>query len=134
MALTSLNALMDAVGIQLKTIPGLRVYDYAADNIAVPAAVVGMPETVEYDQTFARGSDRVVIPVHLLVAKVSDRASRDALSTYLAGSGASSVKAALDGNLAGTVHDCRVASASPTIIPVAGVDHLAATLTLEVFV
>jgi hypothetical protein len=126
-----LNAAMDAIGARLLTIGGLRVYDYAADQIAAPGGVVGLPE-VAYDVTKARGTDFAVFTVHVLVSKVSDRASRDALSQYLAGTGAKSVKAAIDGTLGGAVHHARVASAAARTVPVAGVDYLAAVFQIEV--
>lgn len=91
-----LNALMDALGVRLATITGLRVYDYSADTAAVPAAIVGLPSQITYDYTKGRGSDRIVIQIFLLVGRTADRAARDQLSAYLAGSGAQSIKAAID--------------------------------------
>lgn len=123
---------MDALGIRLKTISGLRVYDFMADNIAAPAAVVGMPN-VSYDATKGRGVDRAVYPVHLLVGKVSDRASRDKLSPFVAGTGAKSVKAAIDGTLGDTVQAARVVDASVSVMAVGAVDYLAVTFNTEVW-
>lgn len=122
------NATMDALGVRLQTIDGLRVYDYPPDSVAVPAGIVGLPDTVRYDETYGRGSDSAIFPVHVLVSKVSDRASRDAVSSYLA-----AVKAAVDGNLAGAVSDARVSEAKPQMITVAGTEYLAITFTVEVF-
>lgn len=129
-----LNATLDAIGVRLATIPGLRVYDYPPDSVAVPAAVVGFPDSVTYDETMARGTDSTVIPVTVLVQKVSDRASRDVLAAYLGGVGAASIKAAVDGNLGGVVKDARVASGeavSPVIVN--GVEYGAAQFLVEVF-
>lgn len=126
-----MNATMDAIGVRLLTITGLRVFDYTADSIAVPAAVVGLPD-VTYDNTKGRGFDFATYPVHLLVSKVSDRASRDKLAAYLVGTGGASVKAAVDGTLGGTVQVARVASAALSTMTVAGVDYLAATFQVEV--
>jgi hypothetical protein len=133
MSTLDLNAVMDAVGVRLLTIAGLRVYDFAADQVAVPAGIVGLPETIEYDSTFARGSDRVVIPVHLMVSKVSDRAGRDVLGPYIAGSGSKSVKATLDGTLGGTVQTARVMSTTPQTFRVSDVDYLGATFRVECY-
>lgn len=128
-----LNATLDAIGVRLATIPGLRVYDYPPDTIAVPAAVVGYPDTVTYDETMARGTDSTVLTVTVLVGRVSDRASRDALAAYLAGTGASSIKAAVDGPLGGAVKDARVAAAAVLTITVAGVEYAAAAFSVEVY-
>jgi hypothetical protein len=133
MAALDLNTVMDAIGTRLLTISGLRVYDFSADQVAVPAGVVGLPETVEYDSTFARGSDRIVIPVHLMVSKVSDRSGRDALAPYVAGTGTKSIKAAVDGTLGGTVQTARVMSATPQTFTVAGVDYLGASFRVEAY-
>ena len=128
-----LNAVMDAFGLRLGTIPGLRVYDYPPDSVAVPAAVVGYPDTVTYDETMARGTDSCTVTVTVLVGRISDRASRDALGAYLAGSGVRSVKAAVDGTLAGTVKDARVGSATVMSVTVGGVDYAAAAFSVEVY-
>lgn len=132
-----LNAVMDAIGTRLVGVTGLRVYDYAADAAAPPAAIVGMPEQpIEYDATMGRGADRVVIPVLVVVGKVSDRSARDALSGYLAGSGASSIKAAIEGgnsDLGGAAQTVRVQTARVDVVTIAAVDYLGATFDVEVF-
>lgn len=121
-------AILDALGAALGTISGLRVYDYPPDSVAVPAAVVGYPESVTYDATYRRGSDQCEVPVTVLVGKASDRASRDALTPYFA-----SVKAAIDGNLGGVVADARVARADVAQITVGAVDYVGAVFTVEVY-
>jgi hypothetical protein len=132
-----LNSVMDAIGVRLATITGLRVYDYSADQAAPPSAIVGMPEQpIEYDAVMGRGADRVVIPVLVVVGKVSDRAARDALSAYLAGSGASSIKTAIEsGNsdLGGVAQTVRVQTARVDVVTIAAVDYLGATFDVEVF-
>lgn len=127
MSLT-INPVMDGLGARLSTITGLRVYDYPPDSVSVPAAIVGLPEEIVFDETYGRGSDRASVPVHVLVSKVSDRASRDAISAYMV-----SVKAAVDGSLGGVVSDARVASAKPNMITVGTIEYLAVTFTIEVY-
>lgn len=128
-----LNATMDALGAALATITGLRVTDYPASTAAVPAAMVGLPTTLEYDSTKGRGLDHVVIPITLLVGNVVDRSARDALSAYLAGSGASSIKAALDGKLGGVVQTARVMGARIEVVTLGGVDYLGATFDVDIY-
>lgn len=129
-----LKATLDAIGVRLGTIAGLRVYDYPPDSVAAPAAVVGYPDTVTYDETMARGTDSCVIPVTVLVTSGSDRAARDALSPYLSGTGAQSIKAAVDGSLGGLVKDARVARADiPAGVIVAGITYDAAEFSVEVY-
>lgn len=131
MAALDLNTLMDAVGTRLGTITGLRVYDYLEPIASPPAAIVGMPLEVDYDFTKGRGSDRVTIPVTVIVGKASDRAARDALSAYIAGSGANSIKAVLDGNLGGAVQTARTMSCRIEVITLEGAEYLGATFDLE---
>lgn len=128
-----LGDVMDEIGDQLDTIDGLRVYRYPPDNPAPPAAIVSYPDTYTYDETFGRGMDRISdLPVIVLVGKVSDRASRDAIAAYVAGSGTKSVKAAVDTD-SGTAFDyARVASVVFDVISIAGVEYLGATFTIDI--
>lgn len=130
-----LNATMDALGTRLKTIAGLRVHDYPPESVAVPAAVVGFPDAVEYDQTYAGGADMAVFPVHVVVGKVSDRASRDAIVAYVGRSGPSSVKTVLeaDPTLGGAVKTLRVQRAPFVTMTVGGIEYLAASFDVEVY-
>lgn len=128
-----LNAVMDAIGTRLGTVTGLRVYDYAADAAAPPAAIVSLPETVEYDSVMGRGADRVVIPITVLVGKVSDRAARDVIGQYVSGEGSKSIKAAVDGDLGGTAHTARVTGARIDVVTIGAVDYLGASFECEVY-
>lgn len=125
----NLNTAMDAIGTALGGITGLRVYDYPSDNIAVPAAVVAWPDELEYDHTHARGVDRAVFRVHVLVGKVSDRAARDQINAYTNGAGAAnaSVKTALDA----IGPHVRVGKVAFTVMTVAGLEYLTATFDVD---
>lgn len=131
-----LNAVMDGLGFRLKLIPGLRVFDFVPDGFSPPAAVVALPETIEYDTSFARGADRCTFPVHVLVGKAHDRSARDALAAYMRGDGASSVKAVLesDVSLGGVAQSLRVTGASVSVMTVGAMDFLAATFDVDVVV
>jgi len=131
-----LNTVMDAIGARLVGVTGLRVYDYAADGASPPAAIVSLPRTVEYDAVAGRGADRIVIPVTVLVGKVSDRAARDALSAYITGTGPSSIKTAIegsDGNLGGACQTVRVTEATADVVTIQAVDYLGASFDVEVY-
>lgn len=108
------SAVMDGLGVRLATISGLRVFDFPPDSVNPPAAIVGYP-TVQFDATMARGKDRLSIPVYVYVGRVSDRNARDQLAAYMAGAGASSVKAAVEAGktLGGACDTCRVVDAAP---------------------
>lgn len=132
-----LNAVMDAIGTRLLGVTGLRVYDYAADAVSPPAAIVALPETVEYDVTAGRGADRVVIPVTVLVGKVSDRTARDQLAQYVSGTGAQSIKTAIEGgadaNLGGVAHTVRITEARIDVVTIGAIEYLGASFDVEVF-
>lgn len=127
-----LNAVLDALGAALETIPGLRVYAYPPDAVAPPAAVVGLPE-MPFDLTFG-GANEWDVPVYVIVGKVSDRTSRTALCTYVTPTGASSAKAAIEADitLGGACDSVAVTRAEFTTITVAGTEYLAAELTASV--
>lgn len=124
---------MDALAGQLDTIAGLRVFAYPADNVPAPAAVVGYPESIEFDTTMGRGVDEMVIPVFLLVGRVTDRNSRDALGAYCDGSGASSVKAVLQAGAYTAMHRVRVESVDFSVVTIAALEYLAAVFTVHVY-
>lgn len=93
---------MDQIGTALATVTGLRVFDFPPKSAQPPFAFVDMPERVDFDLTYGRGSDRATFTVVVAVADVVDRAARDAIAAYAAGSGASSIKAVLDAATIGT--------------------------------
>lgn len=131
----NVNAVMDALGTRLATIPGLRVFDYTPDSVAPPSAMVGLPTDLEYDATKGRGIDRCVVPVMVVIGRVSERTSRDVMSLFLAGTGDSSVKTAieLDSDLGGAAQSVRVTGARSERVTFGAVEYLGATFDVEVY-
>lgn len=129
-----LGAIMDAIGSRLATISGLRVADYPSDQANPPQAIVSLPTSIEYDAVMGRGADRAVIPVMVLVGRVSDRVARDLMCQYLSGTGSLSIKTALEPDLAGAAQTVRVTVAlPPDIVTVGGVEYLGTSLEVEVY-
>lgn len=128
----NLNTVMDQIGTQLDTISGLNVYDFPSDHISPPAAVVAWPDEVTFDLAYARGMDRITLPVLILVGKANDRASRDTLGAYLASTGATSVKAVLEAGTYTAFDTVRVTRAEFDVVRVAGVDYAAALFDLDI--
>lgn len=124
----NLNTAMDAVGTALAGVTGLRVLDYPAENVAVPAAVVDW-ESIEYDHTHQRGTDRATLKVHVLVGRVSERSARDSLATYVNGTGGvtAAVKAAIDA----IGPQVRCQRAVQQVLTMAGSDYRAATFDVD---
>jgi hypothetical protein len=122
---------MAAMGTALAEIDGLRVSDYPADSVAPPHAIVSLPETVEYDTVAGRGADRVVIPVLVVVGKVSERAARTTLARYVSGAGEWSIKTALEAATVGQT--ARVTNARIDVVTIGAVDYLGASFDVEVY-
>ena len=102
----------DGLKTRLQTISGLRVYDLIPDNVTPPAAVVGQLDFT-FDINNARGLDQANCDVLVIVQRLSERVAQDKLDAFLAGSGAGSIKAAIEGDrtLGGAVNTLRVISA-----------------------
>lgn len=94
----------------LGTITGLRVNTNATDDPVPPCAILSM-NTLTFDSTLARGADEMEWTVTLIVGRADDRAAMQRLETWMAGTGSSSVKAAIeaDTTLGGRVLMARVA-------------------------
>lgn len=122
---------MDDLGTALETIAGLRVFPYWADRITPPAAVVAWPDPLTYDSTFGRGSDRVELAVMVMVGKVDSRTARDKVAAYADGSGASSVKVAIESHTPTAYHSARVQRCEFGVVTVASVEYLAATFYID---
>lgn len=127
-----LNDVLDGLAAAVDTITGLRTYAYPADQVAPPAAVVGLPDS-PFDIDMG-GSNEWSVPIFVVVGKVSDRASRTALCAYVTPTGATSIKSAIeaDKTLGGACDSVAVTRAEFTTISVAGTEYLGAELTCSV--
>lgn len=125
-----LAAIMNELGVALGTIPGLRVFDFPPASAQPPFAFVNLPETVDYDLTFGRGFDRMTLQVFLGVSATVDRGSRDLLVAYVSGTGASSVKAAIEAGSVGS--STRVTKAEFATIALASGVYAGATFEIDV--
>ncbi len=110
-----------------QTITGLRVHQVPGLAIRAPALVIGYPEQIDYDGTYQRGADALRVPLFLLIGPTSQRAGGLDLLSYLSGSGARSVKAAIEAGTYTAADVVHVASANPGAITSEGVEYLGAT-------
>jgi hypothetical protein len=115
----------DGLKTRLLTISGLRAYDLIPDTVTPPAAVVGQLDFT-FDIDNARGLDQAQVDVLVIVQRFSERSGQDLLDTYLSGSGATSIKAAIEGDrtLGGTVNTLRVTGAEAGTYESQGVEFL----------
>jgi hypothetical protein len=123
---------MDQVTTQLDTIAGLRCFGYPPDNITPPAAIVTYPEEMLFDATYDRGADTITLPVIVAVGKVHDRATRNLIDAYCAGSGASSIKAVVEAGTYTAFDTVRVTRAEFDIVTIGSGDYLAAVFDLDI--
>lgn len=113
--MADISAILDGIVTRLQTITSLqyRSSAYGKDFVDPPWAIV-VPDTglfISFDSTLGRGSDDMNFVIKVIVGAADDRANQDALTAYLDTSGASSVKAAVDGSLGGVVSFATVRSA-----------------------
>jgi hypothetical protein len=108
-----ITAVREALAANLSTLLGTQVSAKMLANPTPPAAHV-FPAETQFDRAFGRGQDFQILTVQVLVGTVMDEAAQDQLDAYLAGSGAQSVKAAVesDKTLGGACFDLRVVSAT----------------------
>ena len=111
--MATLTGIRQGIGTALESITSLTVKDYVPDSKEPPTAVVGVVENIVYDSTMARGSDTYTIPIFLYVSRVDAQDSQETLDAYLAPTGSSSIKQAVesDTSLGGACDSVRVVEA-----------------------
>jgi hypothetical protein len=133
--MASLSSIRTGLSTRLATISGLSVYSFVPDSIEPPTAVVGVMSSVDYDSTMSRGSDMYEIPLYLYVSRVDAELSQDSLDEFLAGSGSSSIKQAIEGDttLGGVVSSARVVEASNYgVYTINSIDYLGVEFSVEI--
>lgn len=117
---------LDEIATRLDAIDGLRVHAWGEKRVSPPAVLLPFPP-VEYDLTTGRGTDELEFTMVLLVGDHSARASRNALAEYVNGSGAKSIKQAVDSTNASGYASCDavvVDRFDPDVLRFAGADYL----------
>ena len=111
--MTLVTDIREGIAANLVAVKGLQVSAYMLSRPTPPSAHV-IPAEVSYDETMRRGMDDYILTVQVFVAYVADVAAQQRLDGFLASSGATSVKAAIesDRTLGGKVDDLRVTGAS----------------------
>lgn len=116
----------------LSTVTGLRVHAWPVGSVVPPAAVVGLPVSVVFDETYGRGVDVVEVQVVAVVGKVTERAARDLLAEYGSGSGDTSFKQALESGSYASCDSVSVKRWESDVYTAGGVDYGAAVFDLEI--
>lgn len=123
---------MDELAAQLDTISGLRVFAFPPDTFTPPAGIVDFPDTVTFDETYGRGMDSMVLPVWVVVGRVSDRATKKNLAAYANGTGAKSIKAVIESGTYTAFDTVRVTGADFDVVTENSVDYRAARFDLDI--
>lgn len=107
--MATMTNLRSGLATRLATITGLRTSATLPDQPTPPQAVV-YPDRVTYDTAFGRGSDEYTFIVLVIVGRIAERTAQTSLDAYCNPSGATSIKAAIEGDptLGGNALDCRV--------------------------
>lgn len=139
---TVLDRLVAAAGTAVST-PALTLtkYAYVPDKVEVPCVYAAL-QPIEFDKTHGRGLDEMTVVLTVLCTRSTDRDGQRMLYGYLNGSGAASIKAAVEaargvpgvGALAGACDDLRVERASePRKYTHAGEEFIGADFTVRIF-
>jgi hypothetical protein len=128
----NISDVMAEIAEAVAEIDGLRVQPQPIDNITPPAGVVAYADSIDYDQTYGRGVDRIRgIPLWIVTGKVTSRAAREAMGAYSAGRGDKSIKQRLEGRGWASCDDVTVTSCRFDTVTEGGVDYLAAMFTID---
>jgi hypothetical protein len=91
------SAIRSGLKTRLETISGLTVYKFVPGQINVPAAIVQRRRT-GFDAVMAAGADDWEYVATLLVGWADPEVAQATMSDFLARTGATSVKAAIEGD------------------------------------
>lgn len=136
----SISAIRTALANAVATITGVRAVAYIADQVTPPAggifAIVRPGEPLaDYDMTMGRGCDALNFVITIFTEYVNERTASDVLDSFLAGSGSTSIKTAIesDTTLGGIVSYAKVRRAGNYGLEKFGeIDYLSIEFYVEV--
>jgi hypothetical protein len=124
-----------AIATSADAIEFLNCYGVKPDGMVEPA-FYPTDADIEFDQTMGRGQDKITSTWHLAISKADDEAGQAVLNSLLKGSGATSLKAAIqaDRTLGGACATLRVTRLRTSrMILVGVVEYYGAELTIDVY-
>ncbi len=112
-----MTQIRDGLAANLATVTGAQISSYQLSNPTTPAFAI-FPAGTEYNQAMARGLDRWTFTVQAIVSASVDQGGQQQLDSYLAPSGSTSVRAALeaDRTLGGAVQNLQVTGVSGYVL------------------
>lgn len=111
----TVSQVADGIKTRLQTITGLRVYNYQPEQLNPPVAYPSL-NSVTYHKAFGGGLVEMNWTILVIVGRYLDRVAHETLDGYLSYSGATSVRAAIEGDKTlGGVADTLILSDSTDI-------------------
>lgn len=120
-------------GTALRTISGLNVDEYIVEGVRPPHAMVDCE--IDYDLTFARGSDAYTFVVMVYAQRSNAEQSQKLLDAYRDPTDSKSIKTTLEGNatLAALIDYVRVTRVGrPELATIGNADYIVITFECEV--
>lgn len=93
----TVSQVAEGLKVRLATVSGLRTFSYQPEQINPPVAFPVL-DSVEYHHAFGGGNVRMRFMVFVIVGRYLDRVAHTNLDGYLSYSGATSLRAAIEGD------------------------------------
>ena len=133
--MATLTEIRTGLATRCATISGLRTSATMPEQPQPPVAIV-QPETVQYDLNARNGLTQYNMIVTVVVSRADARSAQNKVDEFVAPTGSSSIKAAIEGDrtVGGKVNTLRVVSVSNyTMLDTLEVPYLGVDFSVEVF-
>jgi len=130
--MASVTDLRNGIAANLATISGLRVSATIPDSPNPPIAIVEL-QSIDYDKAMHRANNTYTFRIVVLVARVSERSGQAKLDAYVASTGTSSIKVAMetDRTLGGAAYDSHLSQmTSYGVSSIGEIDYMSAEFQL----
>lgn len=131
----TISQIKQGLATRLATISGLRTFAYQPDQLNAPIAYPNV-EQVLYHRTMRNGLNEIIFTVTVIVARPTERPAESSLDAYMSPDGASSIRAAIEGDrtLGGIVDDTQVEQSSGiSSLSANDADYLSVDFTVRVY-
>jgi hypothetical protein len=128
------NAVADELTERLKQLgPEYYIHPNPPDAVTPPAVILSYPKSVDYDETYGRGMDKISDwEIVAVTGAVSLLTSRKRVMK-LASGGSGGLKALLELPGYESFDDLRVSTASFDVFTMAGVDYISCTWLVDIW-
>jgi hypothetical protein len=129
-----INAVADELAERLKQLGAdIYVHPNPPESLTPPAIILSYPKSIDYDETYGRGMDKIVDwEIVAVTGAVSLLTSRKRVMA-LASGGTSGLKAVLEIPGYESFDEIRVSTASFDVFTMAGVDYISCTWLVDIW-